>query len=62
MVSSRPHVVLPSRELEEFVHQLKLSPQMLNPVVLFRLELQDQLFELSVFGADLLLNHVGSVL
>jgi len=37
-------------------------PQMLNPAVLFRLELQDQLFELSVFSADLLLNHVGSVL
>ena len=44
--------MLPSRELEEFVHQLKLSPQMLNPAVLFRLELQDQLFELSVFSAD----------
>jgi len=54
--------VVPIGELEKLIRKSKLSPEKLKLVVVFRLELQNQPFESSVFNADLLLKHVSSVL
>jgi hypothetical protein len=53
---------MPSRELEKFVRQAKLSPEMLELTVLLRSELRNQAFEAGVFGVDLLGNRAGAVL
>src|SRR3989337_1837834 len=45
-----PHIVLPSREVNEPIHSPKLDPQMLKPAAPFRFELQDQPVELSVLS------------
>lgn len=55
-------IVVPIGELEKFIRKSKLSPEKLKLVVVFRLELQNQPFESSVFSADLLFKHVSPVL
>ena len=56
------HIVVPIRELEELIRKPKLSPQMLKLAVVFRLKLPDDAFEPSILDADLLSQHISSVL